>query len=510
MTRQQKRDSKNMEERLRRAGHRRPVTRREFLGRGLIAGSGMMMLPGLLGILGREAYAQLNCGLDDTPQLGAGKIPFLCIDLIGGSNIAGSNIMVGGQGGQLDFLTAEGYAKLGLPADQLPGVTGVNTDLGIAFHPASALLRGILSKTNLATRNATNGCIIPARSENDTDNNPHNPMYGVAKAGAAGELVALIGSDNTNSGGNSDVPVSMFDPTIRPTKVNSRLDSVGLVDTGRLLSVLNNNQADAVRTHEAIEAISRLKAVQLNEQQAVQELVTCGYIRAADTVARFGDVTQLDPNADPLLNPNAPNADPMPIFTAAELTNPEFAKTAAVMKTVINGWAGAGTIEFGGYDYHGSTRAETDGLDFTAGQYIGAALEYAARLGKPLMIYVLSDGSVAPDVNVVEDDGNGVGKFPWIADNAQTSATFFLVYNPNGRPVPRRPTAQQIGYFRPTGNIETTSSPFANNVTQLAEMVVLNYMALHGEEGLFANVLPNAGLVAGNQFDPYIAFNQIV
>lgn len=506
-----KKNHEKMESRLRRSGHRRPVTRREFLGQGLIAGAGLLALPGLSAMLGREAYAQaLGCELDNTPQLGKGKVPFLCIDLTGGSNIAGSNIMVGGQGGQLDYLSAEGYAKLGLPSDLLPQVTGVNTDLGIAFHPDSALLRGILSKAGTMAQAGTNGCIVPARSENDTDNNPNNPMYGIAKAGAGGELVALVGSDNTNSGGNSDVPASMFDPGIRPTKISSRLDSTGLVSTGRLLSVLNNNQASAVRTHEAIEAISRLKVAQLNEQQAVETLVNCGYIRAADTVTRFSDPSQLDPEADPLLSPAAPNADPEPVFTTAELATPEFAKTAAVMKTVINGWAGAGTIEFGGYDYHGNSRAITDGLDFAAGQYIGAALEYAARLSKPLMIYVLTDGSVAPDVGIVEDDGNGVGKHRWIADNAQTSASFFMVYSPNGRPVLRSPTSHQIGHFRPEGNVETGSSPFANNVTQLAEMVVLNYMALHGEEGLFANVLPNAGLAAGNQFDPYIAFGAIV
>ena len=30
--------------------------------------------------------------------------------------------------------------------------------------------------------------VIPARSDNDTGNNPHNPMYGIARAGANGSI----------------------------------------------------------------------------------------------------------------------------------------------------------------------------------------------------------------------------------------------------------------------------------------------------------------------------------
>ena len=45
---------------------------------------------------------------------GAGMIPFICFDLAGGGNIAGSNVLVGGPKGQLDFLSVAGYSKLGL------------------------------------------------------------------------------------------------------------------------------------------------------------------------------------------------------------------------------------------------------------------------------------------------------------------------------------------------------------------------------------------------------------
>ena len=51
-----------------------------------------------------------------------------------------------------------------------------------------------------------NGAVIPARSDNDTGNNPHNPVYGVYAAGADGALLTLVGSESRDSGGNSMAP----------------------------------------------------------------------------------------------------------------------------------------------------------------------------------------------------------------------------------------------------------------------------------------------------------------
>jgi hypothetical protein len=37
----------------------------------------------------------------------------------------------------------------------------------------------------------------------------------------------------------------------------------------------------------------------------------------------------------------------------------------------------------------------------------------------------------------------------------------------------------QLGYFNPDGSQNTTATPAGNNVPNLVQMVVLNYMALH-------------------------------
>ena len=333
---------------------------------------------------------------------GAGKIPFICIDLAGGANMTGSNVLTGGQGGQRDFLSVAGYGRLGLPGDMVPNAPNagsatndfIESRLGLLFHLDSAFVRGILERVSVTTAANVNGAVIPARSENDTGNNPHNPMYGIFRAGADGELLTLIGSESSESGGNSMSPSYLVDVSVRPTKVEQTSDVTGLVDTGKLVGLLD--QDDAVRVMESIERLSDNKLGRVNtgitRDALIKDLVRCNYVKAADLTDRYGDPSALNPELDPDI------VGPAGIFTRAEFDNDdEFRKTAAVMKMVINGYAGAGTITMGGYDYHGQGRATGELRDQRAGRCMGACLEYAARRGVPLMLYVFSDGSLSAD-----------------------------------------------------------------------------------------------------------------
>jgi hypothetical protein len=486
---------------LRHENHRNPVTRREFLAQGLIGGAGLLVGPSLLGLLAAppRARAQMvQCNL----SAGAGRIPFLCFDLAGGANVAASNVLVGGPGGPFDPLSEQGYEKLGLPSDMLPQLPGqTNTELGLPFHADSAFLRGILSKTSAATRANVNGAVICARSENDTGNNPHNPTYGIARSGAAGELAVLVGTESSVSGGNSQAPPSMIDAALRPTKVDRPSDATGLVDTGKLVRLLD--QADATAVMRAVEELAEQKITRMNEDQAVLDLMRCGYVETTYLVSSFGDPTVLDPTVDPDIVGAAGS-----IFSSDELGRSTFRKTASVMKLVVNGFAGAGTLEFGGYDYHDSTRATGERRDFEAGQAMGAALEYAARRGQQLLLYVFSDGSVNSD-GQVDNSADGRGKLIWKADDSQTAAAFMLVYDPAARPQLSRPDAGQIGWFRANGDLETGATRVSNNVERLAEAIVLNYLALHDEVGRLAQVLPGHGLGSAAEIDRVIAFAPI-
>ncbi len=515
--------------------HPRPVTRRQFVSQGFISGAAYTMGGGVMSLFAnpREAYAALSTDLNDLRTScginanGAGKIPFICFDLAGGANIAGSNVLIGQQGGQSDFLATDGYRRQGLPGNMVPGLTDpnlqlpyANFDLGLGFHLDSAFRRGIMQSLQPGTELNINGAVIPARSDNDTGNNPHNPMYGIARAGANGSILQLCGSETTESGGNSTMPLALFDPESRPTKVDRPSDVVNLIDTGELVGILSKNDATAVM--ESIYRLTDSKMGQVNTQVSndavIKELVRCGYVKAADIADRFGGVA-IDPGEDDMIV-DLPTSTLPPIFTQAEFNDGgtdgrEFRKTASVMKLVLNGYAGAGCIEMGGYDYHGGQRREGEPKDFRAGRCMGAVLEYAARLQTPVMIYVFSDGSVSSN-GAIDTSPEGRDKGMWVSDNSSTAGSFFLVYNPGRQPTIIGATAaevaahQQLGYMSSDGSVNRTGTPAANNVNLLVNTVLLNYMALHDEQDQFGNLFPNHGLGNSTLQDSLTAFTPIV
>jgi hypothetical protein len=517
--------------------HPRPVTRRDFMAAGFMSSSAVLLGSSALVAAFADPRAaraatlaqdvqdmQSACGIATN---GAGKIPFICFDLAGGANLTGSEILIGGAGGQLDFLTTAGYGMLGLPGDMLPNSpnTGsasgnfIDTSLGAAWHSDGAILRGIKSMASTAAQGNTNGVAIAAMSQNDTQTNPHNPMYGIHDAGADGSLLTLIGTEASTSGGNSMAPAALINLSFSPTVVTQSSDITGLVNTGQLGTMFTDPN-DAVQVLESTIRLSggdlsssggfggKLGQVttQLNNTAADAALKTaarCGYVKSTVLVNEFGDPTTLNPDIDPLIVGGSG------IFTPAQYAESSFQMTAAVMKMVVNGFAGAGTITLGGYDYHDGTRATGETRNFLAGQCIGACLEYAKRVGKPLMIYVFSDGSLS-STGMIDTTTAGRGKFGWQGDNSSVAATFFLVYNPNGRPTVNAAatTPNQIGSFTAGGAVNSSSSPAANAVNLLVNTVILNYMALHGQQGNFATTIANNGL--GTGLDALIAFNPIV
>jgi hypothetical protein len=493
-----------LHEPLRHADHPRPTTRRQFIAQSFMTGGATVLLPSIFALLANPkiANAQLandiqtavtTCGI----TAGSGMIPFICFDLAGGGNIAGSNVLVGQQGGQLDFLSVAGYNKLGLPGTMVPhtSTTGsfIDSSFGLRYHSDSAHLRGMKARTGASAMANTMGTVIPALSQNDTSDNPHNPMYGIWQAGARGALLNLIGSESSVSGGNSVAPPTMINVAAQPTKIADSSDSQGLVNTGQLSTLLPN----AADVTNVLESMQRISVAKLNGLSAYTDPTananaisaqTCAYTKAAYLLNRYPSPAAIDPDLDPDIVGSSG------IFSTAEYqSNPDYQKTAAIMKLVINGDAAAGTIELDGFDYHTGDRATGETRDFNAGNCIGAVLEYAARRGKPVMIYVFSDGSLASN-GMIDDSAAGRGKCVWTADNQNVAATYFLVYDPKAKPTPAQANPEmslQLGYFNPDGSQNTTSSPAGNNVFNLVQMVVLNYLALHGLQGNFANLYTN-------------------
>jgi hypothetical protein len=528
--------------------HRKPVTRRELLGAGLKSAPALVVGPAWLGAMLKankangttipfdDDISKLLTATAGVPQCGisvsSNAIPVICFDLAGGANLVGSEVLVGQKGGQANFLTTAGYGKMGLPGNMVPSANSafVSSAFGLLWHSDGAILRGMLTKaTTAATAANTNGAVICAMSQNDTGQNTHNPMYGITHIGARGSLLNLVGNVSSVSGGNSAAPPYMIDPLFQPTTISVTSDDVALVSTG-------GTPADAV-TIEVLETQSRISGgwkpyqgassdgtefggmlappqggqagVNMYASSSADEVllkgqVRCAYVGAAYTANTFGKPSSLDPKQDPLITGGA-----APIFTATDFQDSDVQKTASVMKLVCNGFAAAGTITLGGYDYHDSTRATGETRNFKAGQMIGAVLEYAQRVGTQLMVYVFSDGSLSSS-SMVDTSVAGRDKLAWQGDNQSVASTFFLVYNPTGRaPLANGAAGQQIGYFTADGAVDASSSPAANSVMQIPEVMLLNYMGLHGMTNQFGSFFPGQGLGASSAWAAMTAFAPI-
>jgi hypothetical protein len=57
--------------------------------------------------------------------------------------------------------------------------------------------------------------------------------------------------------------------------------------------------------------------------------------------------------------------------------------------------------------------------------------------------------------------------------------------------------------------VDTSSSPAANSVGQIPEVMLLNYMALNGQAGQFSTIFPQQGLGSATTQAGLIAFNSI-
>jgi len=521
--------------------HKRPVTRRDFLAAGMLSSSGVVLAPAWLGALLKAQRANAALASDIQNMLAPGQcnvptkatgIPFICFDLAGGANLVGSEVLVGQQGGQSNFLSTAGYELLGVPGNMVPSSTAnIDPSLGLLWHADGAIKRGILSvATTPATAAGTSGAVLCATSQNDTQSNPHNPMYGIAMANSKGLLLNLIGTVSSVSGGNSMAPTALINPAFQPTTINQPSDATGLVSTGGAsadpLSVaviesqtrISGGNGAYVSGSEpsiggAMSAPSGSTAgVQLLADPVadttLKNQVRCQYAKSAYTADAFGNPAALDPTQDPLIIGGA-----TPIFSAAQInSDSDTAATATVMKLVIDGYAAAGTISMGGYDYHDGTRATGETRNFKAGQMIGAVLEYAQRKGQPVMVYVFSDGSL--NSNMMPDTSTaGRGKLGWQGDNSSVASTFFLVYSPKGRPPLLNGTAgQQIGYFNASGNVVTSSSVVGNAVTTLVQVVLLNYLGLMNMTGQYSSIFnqPSMALGSAAQLDALTAFAPIV
>lgn len=472
-------------------------SRRDFMAQGFLGLTAFALAPSALTLLSRSAYGQtVGCVVPERGTL----TPVIIIDLAGGGNIAGSNVMVGGIGGQMDFLPTASYNSLGLPPDFHPSLAGrINNEMGLVFHSESGMLKGIQSIAATSTRAKVEGAVFCTTSDDDTGNNQSNPMYWLAKAGATGELRPLAGTSQSDSGGNSMAPAESLNPSIAPVRIASDNDATNLVSLGNRFNEFNGN----AKSSGIIDTATKLsnKKLEMIDRRSlpdkIKELIGCSFAQTNEQLAK------LTPQAVSTLQAD----DPAIFNTFARITNTNVRnRSRAITKLVLDGYIGAGTIVLGGYDYHDGSRASGDARDFELGQLIGAIMETAAQKQKDVVVYVLTDGGVAAGQTTDNSVGGG-GKFIWSGDSGQRSATFMMVYKKDGRPFIRTANKRQIGYYKTNGAVEGSAGLTSNSVVNTSKAMIANYLALHGLEGKLGDIVGDDPF--NTSLDRYLVFDKI-
>jgi hypothetical protein len=439
--------------------HKRPVSRRDFLAAGAIPFAASLLMPDWLKLLAvpPSAMAATVC-----PAGGSGMIPCIEVDLAGGGALM-ANFVPRDQGGQ----PLPSYDKLGL------GVSALTTNEfgGVPFASATSAgflsgLRGTASAAAIANTAFVGVCV---RSQDDSSNNPFSISGLLAKSGLIGSQLPNMGSDNSLSGGRHRSAVLASPAPLIVKSVNDIKNSVGYA--AAVGSSLNAAQKGSLaKLVSGLNESQTRKLAAMTDGNDVKTLLDCAGIKNAGLVGGGGA------GLDLVTGTGATVAGVWGV-TAATAANNQNNVFGTMAYNAISGQGGSATMTLGGYDYHGNARATTNTQDANAGALVGRLLETAKLLGKPVFIYVTTDGSVSVS-------GAGGVTDNWAGDRGTAGMAYILFYSPAGRPAT---SGFQIGNYT-TAQVVDDKTIVGGNPEVAAAAVFANYLAANKMAGSFGDI----------------------
>lgn len=440
-------------------GHAKPVTRRDFLSAGLIPFAANMFVPNWMSLLmGNNAFAQTTAADCPAP---ATLIPFVTVNLSGGAAMA-SNFVPMDAGRQ----PISSYSKLGLGDNQVP----LEKEFGnatFAANQVSKFLVGVRAQAAAATIANTTFIGIPCDSQNDTNTNKFDISGAITKAGLVGSNLPNMGRVNTRTGINQAAAVMAPPAPLVVNNYNSLLTSIGY--SASLGTALNQNQKNSLAklmSNLSDSQTRKLAAIQGGD--GVKKVLDCAGIKNVDVVQKGSAI--VDPRQ------NAAFAGVWGVNANTNVGTRELIFGAMIYNT-LNGQAGVSNLELGGYDYHDNTRTTGDTKDQDAGVVVGRILQSAAVMQKPVMIYIVSDGSVSSSDSTARNA-------PWAGDRGSNGVAYLLYYSPSGRPAT---SDFQIGQFNNNQAADPTFVTGAN--PELAAAAVFaNWCQANKRNDLFDRV----------------------
>ena len=456
--------------------HPKPTTRRDFLASGMIGMSGFIVAPSILNVLAAPGFA--NAQDDQCVVTGGGMPAFITVNLSGGASLSGNLPPLGEDRDPLPK-----YDILGLGADQAvftDDTRGSTMFQGVrvagtrnAGVPAGHFWLGLGLRASQATIDKTSLVSICVSSNDDTSSNLADASGMIMQAGLSGSLLPNLGQSNgTGTGvGQTAAITKPAAPLIvgRYSDIEGALKPAGtlatrLTDSRRkklleLVNSLSGSQARTVASPGSATGTMLAKVV---------ECATGKNIELAATT---------DPGIDPGLNTGVAGVWGI----APGNKNGANYAAASIVYNALNGNASTAGINLGGYDYHGNARNNTNTADQRAGEMVGQILETASILGKTVMIYVVSDGSVSAA------SGSAFG-VQYSNDSGSRGMSYMLVYNPTARPqVKNDAYKHQIGFFT-NGQGASDQTPVAT-ATKAAAAVVANYLQIAGQSAKLDGII---------------------
>jgi hypothetical protein len=194
-------------------------------------------------------------------------------------------------------------------------------------------------------------------------------------------------------------------------------------------------------------------------------------MKASDIIAA-GGATGVDPRKDA-------NVQAVYKINASTAANNTAAMTAGVVFNSLNGNISHGRITNGGYDYHlPGVRSSADSKDFAAGVQIGSMLELAARMNKPLFIFVTTDGACASEAS----DGFSSN---WSSDYS-SSVQFIIAFDPSGKITS---SGSQVGHYLEDQRVDTTTL-VGSRPDYVAATILANYLSVNNKMDMFKQLAP--------------------
>ncbi len=445
-------------------GHRFPITRRELLSAGLIQGAAALAFP-TIGSLIRPKEAMAASGLAPAyfEVWASGGAVFPANVAVTDSNrglLKNYSSCGQGDGSNITTKLADGTSIF---ANSVPMFSNSGFYQSISGSPA---LKSVLAKTYMVT--------IPANILSDSQSNIMSAQGLVQASVAPGAYLPYLQNTARFS------PSAYYTPgaPLAFSNYSSLLDAVTARSTDYYAGLPSATRASITKF---IKNMSASQAQRFNTRPGGADLATA--IKAStDKVAQLTsgavDLNSFDPRA------NSSMASIWNISTSTANASSDVVE-AAIVYNVLKGNAVSGSLQRGGYDYHGGDRGGTTYADKSVFDLVTKILISMDSMQRPGVIQLTTDGSCY---------GQGMNN-PFPGDSNNICCVHFLVYSPT--PINFKTRAggafeTQLGQF--TSGVIADQVPATSGERGIAVATYLNYMALAGLSAKAPNFITGAGL----------------